>query len=88
MSFTCSNLFESEFMLRFPIKILFGFLILNFLISNNRVKGSVSVELCLELLCSDLCPHLRRMWMHFKITIEIKLLHRTIISECSKWKLS
>ena len=68
MSFTCSNLSESEFMLRFPIKILFGFLILNFLISNSRVKGSVSVELCLELLCFDLCQHLRKMWMHFKIT--------------------
>ena len=36
ISFNCSNLFESEFMLRFPIIILFEFLILSFLISNNR----------------------------------------------------
>ena len=42
ISFNCSNLFESEFIIRFPIIIFFGFLILSFLISNNRF-GEVSL---------------------------------------------
>ena len=42
ISFNCSNLFGKEFMLRFPIMILFGFLILIFLIFNNRF-GEVSL---------------------------------------------
>ena len=41
ISFNCSNLFGGEFMLRLPTIILFGFLILSFLISNNRF-GEVS----------------------------------------------
>ena len=38
----CSNLFRSEFMLRFPIIILFRFLVYSFLVSNNRF-GEVSL---------------------------------------------
>ena len=92
ISFNCSNVLGSEFMLRFSVQILFAILIPSFLNPNDRFKeislmdlslawfGKFNISFSLKRSPEDMLKFIVEQWVSDKLWLELRYFSTTMLS--------
>ena len=94
ISFNCSNLLGSEFMLRFPVQVLLAILLPSFVNPNNRFKEISLMDLSLSWFTKfniyfllkrspeDMLKFIVEQWVSGKLLLERRYFSTTMLSNC------
>ena len=94
ISFNCSNLLGSEFMLRFPVQVLLAILLPSFVNPNNRFKEISLMDLSLSWFTKfniyfllkrspeDMLKFIVEQWVSGKLLLERLYFSTTMLSNC------